>query len=312
MNDITTENGFSIHYCLEDNNCYSIDAETENQGTSVFLKSANYVSHALNSKIYIKTTSLGKGSVIRYFRLELKDGDVDNNIILLSIVTYLLQQCFFYKKSVGIDQLIKVFGKDEKKLREVLQRKHVSENTIKNLSTNDFLSRQRNTFYDSVLKEKDIKYIDFSRGKNFAKDESDKVTVQRSDFNSFIESIEPEIKEIKDAKIYIVSPILLKMNDKKWSGLYNGEFISFKVLSRDFKAKSQDGSYKFSTGFNIICNLRYKLRYDEEGIPHNYDYEVTFVSQEGVDGNYKLTFEAKKKKIDDTMPSLFDNPDFYK
>lgn len=310
MNDITTENGFSIHYGLEDDGCYSIDAETENQGTLVFLKSANYVSNVLHSKIHIKTTSLGKGSVIRYFQLELKDYNVNNNIIL-SIITYLLQQCLFKKRSVDIDQLIKVFGKDEKNLSEIFQREHISENIIKNLSNDGFLSRQRNTFYDSVFKEKDIEYIDFSRGKDFAKDESDKVTVQRSDFNSFIKTVKPETREIKDAKIYIISPILLKV-DNKWKGLYNGEIIAFKVLSGEFKVKSQNGSYKFSTGFNIICNLRYKLRYDDEGVPYNYDYEVTFVSQEGVDSNYNLTLEAKKKKIDEAEPSLFDNPDFYK
>lgn len=306
MPDIVTQNGFSIHYEPSDKGCFSMDASVENECAQVFIRSANYISKSLHIRIGIQTTSLGEGSVIRYFQLSQNSSSFA--LPLLSAITFLIQQCLFMKKEVSYDQLVEAIGDVNGELDTLLKKHGIGEDNIKHFSLDNYLSGQRNIFYSSVLKDKSIKRVDFSRGQNYAKDNKKTVSIERGEFNEFIEKVEPEEESIENAKIYIVAPILIKSN-KNWMGLYNGEPITFKVLSKEFKLKSQNGEYQFSTGSNIIGTLRYKIVYDDEGEPHRRDYELTFVSEIGKDNNYKMTTEGKQKQINDAQPSLFDGID---
>jgi len=310
MVDIVTKDGLSIHYGLTNNNSHVMDANIESEGTQVFLRAANYCAKAFRTKLNIKTSSLGQGSVVRYFQFELCKG-YEKDRALLSALTYMLKEGFFNKKSIGMESLINNSGEQHDELEKIFRSKHILEEDIKSLSSNYYITNQRNNFYTSILKSNDIESVDLTRGQNFAINSDDTVSIGRKDFLSLIEKVEPDEKVIDNAKIYIVSPVLMK-SEKKWAGLYNNRPITFKVLSSEFKVKSENGECNFRSGTNIICTLRYKIRYDEDGTSHAYDYEVPFVSKVGEDDDYRMTLEGKQRQFDESQPNLFDNDPVFK
>lgn len=309
--DIETDSGLSIHYEYNDKNYHVIDASVENTGAQTIIHSANYIARSLGIRIKLLTTPLKEGSVVRLFELQLLGQDNQKSKqVLLSAITYFLQRGLFKKQRVTYEDLVNDCDDNTHTLAKLLKEKHISKEIIERISLDGYITSQRNIFYSAVLKEKELANIKVCRGKDFARGSKDEIIVSQADFQKCIEETEPETRSIERAKVYIVSPILIKKKDK-WKGLFNGEIISFKMLSREFSDKTQNGEFQFKAGSNIICTLQFSVFYDDEGNEIHKNYEVPFVEKIGEDDNYKMTIEGKKKRIDDSQPSLFDNDPAY-
>ena len=102
--------------------------------------------------------------------------------------------------------------------------------------------------------------------------------VYKKDFKAFILSTdELEPREIEDANIEIISPVLKKGNFK-WSGYYQGEPIYFNMKSIEFKNLVQSGKIEFKNGSSINCALIIKTKVDNDGLVKVFGYDVERVN----------------------------------
>ena len=94
------------------------------------------------------------------------------------------------------------------------------------------------------------------------------------DFIRPIERIEP--KEFPNAIIEIVSPVL-KSNEMKWRGTYEGDSISFSMKDSDFKEDVWRKGVQFQSGDAIDCFLCIEQKINEVGEQVIAGYEVRVV-----------------------------------
>ena len=101
--------------------------------------------------------------------------------------------------------------------------------------------------------------------------------IPRSQFIDFIRPIEKiEPKEFPHAVIEIVSPVL-KSNDMKWRGTYEGESISFAMKDSGFKDDVWRKGVQFQNGDAIDCFLCIEQKINEIGEQVIAGYEVRVV-----------------------------------
>lgn len=302
-------NSYELHYELTDENCHIMNAEVESASTVTFLKAVNYISNAIGVRLNIETTSLNQGSLIRYFRIVIEEKD-EHGLLLYLIMT-LMKCSLFEKNTEHFTAILDSLNNEEKEqLKSILRKKHITENKLKSIPSDYAVIRHKANFFKKISSDKGIKSVTINLGNNFSFDKNKGDKISNQDFKKYIIELAPEEITINDAIVYIVSPVLIKGQKSKWKGIFEGENITFDLLSNEFKVKSQNGYVDFRSGSNIICTLKYKKTIDEEGKEHNNDYKVTFVSKHGVDDNYEETLEGKKKRIEDEQPTLFDDIDF--
>lgn len=164
-----------------------------------------------------------------------------------------------------------------------------------------FTGKQKNAFYkanksDNTIREIEVKNTDRVIAK-----------IPKEDFDDYIADQQTSEIDIYDAKVYIISPVLVPGVTEKWIGDYEGNKIRFSVKDKEFLEKSQNKVISFNTGFFIKC----KLRKIEKSIADKEQcaWEVLEVTHYAVDDEHIVEFEhrirSKKKEISGQM-SLFD------
>ena len=125
----------------------------------------------------------------------------------------------------------------------------------------------------------------------------------------YLASDELEPKQIDEAIIEIVSPVL-KKGKYKWTGIYNGEVIQFVLKSNEFKTLVQTGQVSFKNGTSMKCQLIVKRKLDAEGNEKITGYEVPFVEATFENNSPIETPEGKRKRqqkeADDRQLKLFE------
>lgn len=164
-----------------------------------------------------------------------------------------------------------------------------------------FTRKQKNAFYkanksDNTIREIEVKNTDGVIAK-----------IPKEDFDDYITNQQTSEKDIFDAKVYIISPVLVPGVTEKWIGVYDGNKIRFSVKDKEFLEKSQHKVISFNTGFFIKCKLRKTdkiINGKEQTI-----WEVLEVTHYAVDEEHVVRFErlvkSKHKEIPGQM-TLFD------
>lgn len=104
---------------------------------------------------------------------------------------------------------------------------------------------------------------------------------------------EPDNDE--NAIIEIVSPVL-KKGKYKWTGIYNGEVIPFKMKSNEFKTLVQTGRVQFKNGSSIDCHLVTNKKINAEGEVYISSYEVELVNNYFENDKPIETPEGRRKR----------------
>ena len=79
------------------------------------------------------------------------------------------------------------------------------------------------------------------------------------------------------------------------------------MMAGQFRMEAQNAEIDFRTGSYIDCKLQFEETFDENENPLHNEYKVLVVYGHGYDDNYTETLEGKKKRIDESQPTLFDN-----
>jgi len=312
-----------LHYWLKDES-HSMDAFVHNKCDTEFLGVINEIATIIGVEISIETQPLEDGGLIRWFKFELNEKSKKDAIILaivIAIITGVITTPVTTVLSEVIKEIIeRVFEDPEIKKLEKEKLKLEIENLKKDLqlknleiSENNKIKKRRSNFYEKAENYQKIEKISFAIA-----DEQNQIiikehTIERYQFQNFI-ILSDDLNSIENenAIIEIISPVL-KKGPFKWTGIYNGESIEFRMKSNEFKTLVQTGKVEFKNGSSIDCFLEIRRKIDTEGNEKIVGYDVHRVNKyfdndkpiETPEGK----FHRKKKEADKSQLSLYDEYD---
>ena len=308
MTDISVLRGNTIelHYWFNDNS-HTMNAIVLNKCEYEFLGIAKEISQKLKVDVEIETEPLGEGGLRSWFRFNSNDIDT----IKVGVVLYLITNVFGTPLTTTLDELTRmaiqsVFESEE--IKQLKEQKKVAELKYDIAKIEAETARLSRSIDENVVKKKRSNYYETISGCN----KVDKVTVSitdasksnmyfqkeisKVDFPNYImtsDEIEPDNDE--NAIIEIVSPVL-KKGKYKWTGIYNGEVISFTMKSNEFKTLVQTGKVLFRNGSSINCHLITHKKINAEGVVRISGYEVLLVNHYFENDKPVETPEGKRKR----------------
>lgn len=296
-----------IQYELKDSSAHVMDARVEAESSLQCIKAINYVSRVLDIPNNLQTGSLEKGSVCKIFHFDVKGGE--DSKFLRYILTILFRKIFFERKEVVLDDITEELdGSERASVESILIKRGIDIERLNRLNTHQYLKKARSDYFKQIVSYKGIKAIGIKHNKFEKLNEVD-LRILSPDFQKFIELIRPEVKIHDDARVYIVSPVIVKGKEIKWSGNYDSKDIKFDMLSSQFKAKAQNAEIDFRTGFYINCRLQYNETFNEKEETVQDGYKVLEVYGHGYNDNYVETRAGKKKRLESNQMSLFGDLD---
>lgn len=298
------DDSLMVHYELQDNSTHVMNARVEAESSLCYIKALNYVSKVIGVNNDLQTGSLKQGSVVKMFWLVLDEGNETQWIRYVLILIF--RRLFFEKKIIRMEDLTKGLSNQEAdRVNTVIQKFKIDEKMLERLNSHLHFRKARTEYFKQLSTCKEIKAVDIKHN-DF--DNLDKIDfrVESSLFASYIETFVPETKIVDHAKVYIVSPVIVKGKSIKWNGNYEGNDIKFEIMAGQFKTEAQNAEIDFRTGSYIDCKLQFDETFDEDENPVHNSYKVLVVYGHGYDDNYTETLEGKKKRIEDSQPTLFD------
>ena len=108
------------------------------------------------------------------------------------------------------------------------------------------------------LIDKDIKSINVTA--SYQNEELFSYTIDSNDFESHFYSTGEDItyqglELVKNARIIIEIPVFSRVSKRKWSGIYQGDRISFTISDQDFLDEVHQGHIAFNANSTIKCDL---------------------------------------------------------
>lgn len=305
---IATSECIEIHY-YTDGGVHQIDAFALTKCSNNILNIISAFSKELKVSIKIDTLALGEGGIKQWLRI-VKEQEDKTAPITTEVIKYLVLSAIGVVGFFGHE--LYQYIREDNELTELKK-----EAIIKYLSDNDFnqsekfenqVTKLRSNFYESATSATNVSSIDFASLDEFGKMEYSK-NVIRASFPTFIvtdDSLDPIDKD--DVSIIITSPVITKGKYNKWHGIYNGEYIEFRMLSNEFKTLIQSREVTFQNGFTINCFLRIYRCLTDKGEERITKYEVIRVNSYFVSDIVTETNEGKvyrQKKEQDNAPNLF-------
>ena len=312
-----------LHYWLKDGS-HSMDAFVHNKCDAEFLGVINEIATIIGVEVSIETQPLEDGGLIRWFKFELNGKSKKDAIILavvIAIITGVLTTPVTTALSEVTKELIeKVFEDPEIKKLEKEKLKLEIENLKRDLqlknheiSENNRIKKRRSNFYEKAESYQKIEKISFLLANDQKQFIAKEQTIERYQFQDFVifsDDLDSVVNE--NAIIEIISPVL-KKGPFKWTGIYNGESIDFRMKSNEFKTLVQSGKVEFKNGSSIDCFLEIRRKIDTEGNEKVVGHDVHRVNKyfdndkpiETPEGK----FHRKKKEADENQLSLYDEYD---
>lgn len=300
-----------LHYIFFNDNSHSMNASVQNKCEAEALKIIKEIASAFNLEIKIEVLPSEEGSFIKKLKVILgKDinSSLGGQLVIIAFSTLL---------GYGATQLGKNDKKEAKEIElldlqifneradSLLKSMNIEEKQkqldslnakVKFLSEKNTLKKKRSNFYSSLNTEPKVKKIGYSAmyGDTLVFDE---ILVEKSDFKKFILTSD-DLEPIEDdnALIEIISPVLKNKSKAKWSGIYEGKEITFKMQSTEFLKLVQAGQIEFKNGFQINCELIISRKIDDEGHPTITGYSVETVTAYNISQTPVQTIEGKKGK----------------
>ncbi len=312
MNPTTTHSitgdCIEIHYFLDDGS-HQINAFALTKCSYDVLNIISAYCKKLNVKIDVDTLALGEGGIKQWLKIVKKQED-ETAPITTEVIKYLVIGALGVVGFLGHE--VYQYIREDKELTELKK-----EALIKYLSDSGYqqsekldnqVSKLRSNFYISACNAPNVSSVSFS-SLNASGEREYNRKINRASFPSFIlidNSLDPI--DVDNASILITSPVISRGKYNKWHGVYNGEYIEFKMSSNEFKTLVQSGEVSFKNGFSINCLLRIHRCLNEKGEEKIIRYEVIRVNAYYIADVVTETREGRnyrRKKELDNAPNLF-------
>lgn len=245
---------FQLHYFLQDSNVHSMDAPTHNESEKYLLNSIKLLQNYIDNQINIEVLAKEEGGLQDIY-------DLIINIQDIPIVTFLLIAWInnYFRPQIHRTE-------EDKNKIEVVKDKIDIINDLKSgkfnedeidylLKGNKDLEKLKSNFFAKIDNSNEVTKIETQT--IFSDDKIIKTKIDKLDFSKNIieDLIETSKKDVPDATVYIVAPVLLQGNKTYWKGIYLQEPIDFKMNDKDFLEQVYNHEIKFGAGTYIKCKL---------------------------------------------------------
>lgn len=312
MNPLTTYSltgdCIEIHYFI-DGGVHQMNAFALTKCSSDVLNIISAYCKKLNIEVKVDTLALGEGGIKQWLKI-VKEQEDKTAPITTEVIKYLVISAIGVVGFVGYE--VYQYIREDKELTELKKEaliKYLSDSEYKQSEKLDNqVSKLRSNYYESASKASNVSSISFSSLNSNGETEYE-LDINRAAFPAFIltdNSLEPI--DVDDASILITSPVISKGKYNKWHGVYNGEYIEFKMVSNEFKTLVQSGEVSFKNGFSINCFLRIYRCLNDKGEEKITKYEVIRVNSYFIADVVTETKEGRnyrRKKELDNAPNLF-------
>lgn len=299
-------NTIELHYWFNDNS-HTMNAIVFNKCEFEFLGIIKEIAQKLKIEFEVDTEPLQKGGLRSWFKFSSKENDA----LKMGVMIYLLTSVLGTPLTTTLDELTRmaiqhVFESDEvrqlKEQKEIAELKYdiakieaETENLSRSIDENK-IKKRRSNYYESLstcnkVNKVSVSVTDSTKSNTYYQRE-----VLKKDFTNYImtsDDTEPDNDE--NAIIEIISPVL-KKGKYKWTGIYNGAAITFKMKSNEFKTLVQTGQIQFKNGSSIDCHLVTNKKINAEGEVYISSYEVVLVNHYFENDKPIETPEGRRKR----------------
>lgn len=308
-----------LHFYTEDGS-HTMNAESLNRCVYEYLGIIKEVSSKFQVEVEVEAEALEEGGIRQWLKINLPSKQAFKAALILTLLVDIAKTPITTPFSVLVEKAIEriltpeeILKLEEEKTKAELEYqiawyREETKKLADTINTN-VISKKKSNFYTSAKECSKVNSVEFTYA-----DENrytiEQTSVVRCDFDKYIlASDELEPKDIDDAIIEIVSPVL-KKGKYKWTGIYNGEVIQFVLKSNEFKTLVQTGQIAFKNGTSMKCQLIIKRKLDAEGNEKITGYEVPFVEATFENNTPIETPEGKRKRqqkeASDRQLKLFD------
>lgn len=260
MTEEFQEIDIKLHYYLKDSDSHAMNAKIHNECEKQFIQSINLLNKYLDEPFEVIVFAKEEGGVKDYYKVIIKNPLA--LIIITALITNSTQQFFTSNFSPAINATEETKNKlnNLEKIKELIKKGNLTEEEFDYIVSNDKeLKKVKSNYFKSAKKEKAITSI---RIEAFTPNSENCIINQSIEYPDFDNCIIPEEQEEKyddvDAKIYIVSPVLIRGRRDLWKGICNHESIEFRVTDKVFLENVYQHIIKFSNGTYINCIMRVK------------------------------------------------------
>ncbi len=240
-------NTIEIHYYFNDET-HTMDAVVFNKCSYEAINIIKEVSRLLSVEIIVEIEPLGEGGLRTWFKVLAKE-EKKKAIILTAVVSSLCTTLFVTPitkitetviERIFEDSELKDLEKEKLQLEIEKLRQEINKNA-ENINNSIAIRKRKSNFYDVLNNYPKVTQVQFTSQDQAKQVSYQNQTIARSAFNKFI-LISDDLEPIENDEVIIeiISPVL-KKGKYKWTGIYNGEKISFNMLSNEFKTLIQNG-----------------------------------------------------------------------
>lgn len=220
-----------LHYYFSNENSHSMNAKVHNDCDKQFIQAVQILNKYFDNPFEVIVFAKDEGGIKDIYQIIIKDALV--LILLTALITSTTQQFVTsnFAPAINVTEETKNKLDNVDKIKELIKSGSLTEEEFDYITSNDKeLRKLKSNFYKSAKKEKTITYIEVEAIKQDATPVFEKKSITYSEFDNCILTEEQEKSETEiDAKVYIVSPILIKGRKDLWKGIYNDDSIEFKI-----------------------------------------------------------------------------------
>lgn len=303
-------NCVEFHYEFEDHS-HSMNAIVFNKCEGEVLAILKELSQKIKISIEIETEPLEQGGLRSWLKIKGNSKEITiRDLIMIAAIGGILSNLMSNPLNVAISEIVKhsielLFEDDEitelKKQKEKKQLQldiaELEEELKRRSSTVDenVIIKRRSNFYYTLKEYPKVTKVSVAL-ENEERQVAYEYQIHKNEFGNFVldtDELEPIV--VFNAVIEIVSPVL-KKGKYKWTGIYNGEVIQFKMKSLEFKTLVQSGNIVFKNGFTFECDLAINRKMTNEGEVRITSYEVLYVNRYYDNDNPVETPEGRRKR----------------
>lgn len=299
-------NTIEFHYWFNDDS-HTMNAIVFNKCEYEFLGIVKEIAQKLKIELDVETEPLQEGGLRSLFKFSSKD----KNTLKVGVMLYLVTNVFGTPLTTTIEELTRmaiqsVFESEEVKLLK--EQKQIAElkydiakieaetEKLARCIDENIVKKKRSNYYESLstcnkINKVSVSITDSTKSNSYYQKE-----VNKNEFSNYImtsDDTEPDNDE--NAIIEIISPVL-KKGKYKWTGIYNGDAIIFKMKSNEFKTLVQTGQIQFKNGSSIDCHLVTNKKINAEGEVYVSSYEVVLVNNYFENDKPIETPEGRRKR----------------
>jgi hypothetical protein len=292
-----------LHYYFSNKETHAMNAKVHNDCDKHFINALQLLNKYLDSPFEVIVFAKEEGGILDHYKIAIKDPLI--LIILTTLISSTTQQFFTsnFPPAINVTEQTKNKLTNLANIKELIRTGALTPEEFEYITSKDKdLRKLKSNFYKSAKKEKTITSIEIQAIDQNTNPVFEKKSICYNDFDNCILTEEQKKTDaIIDAKIYIVSPVLIRGRKDYWKGIFNDKPIEFRVSDKVFLNYVYNHVIKFSNGTFIICKMKVTTTTYSNDENDKISRNIIDVTEWGDDENMIHSVVKRKRRSDSNI-----------